>query len=111
MSMWSMAPMNGPATGPIIGGFVFQHLGWRWCNWIVLIMTGVFLLAMLTVKETYAPNILRAKVARLRKETDDPRWWCRYDNRMSTTQVLKTSLGRPFALAATEPILWTFNIW
>ncbi|KAL2752161.1 hypothetical protein ACRALDRAFT_1037253 [Sodiomyces alcalophilus JCM 7366] len=111
MSMWSMAPMNGPATGPIIGGFVFQHLGWRWCNWIVLIVTGVFLLAMFTIKETYAPHILRAKVARLRKETDDPRWWCRYDNRMSTTQVIKTSLGRPFVLAATEPILWTFNIW
>ncbi|ROT35755.1 polyamine transporter 3 [Sodiomyces alkalinus F11] len=111
MSMWSMAPMNGPATGPIIGGFVFQYLGWRWCNWIVLIMTGIILLAMFTVKETYAPNILRAKVARLRKETDDPRWWCRYDNRVSTMQVFKTSLGRPFVLAATEPILWAFNIW
>ncbi len=32
MSCWSIAPLNGPVTGPLIGGFVFQYLGWRWDN-------------------------------------------------------------------------------
>lgn len=111
MSLWSVAPLNGPTTGPIIGGFVFQSLGWRWCNWIVLILAGCSILAMLTMKETYAPTILKRKAARLRAETDDPRWWCRYDTKLSMYEVMKTNLSRPFILAATEPILWGANLW
>ncbi|KAK3942030.1 mfs multidrug transporter [Diplogelasinospora grovesii] len=111
ISLWSIAPLNGPVTGPLIGGFVYQYLGWRWDNWLVLILAGVALLVMTTVKETYAPAILKKKAARQRKELDDERWWCRYDNKISTSKVLKINLSRPFVLAWTEPILWFFNIW
>lgn len=111
MSLWSIAPLNGPVTGPIIGGFVFQYLGWRWCNWLVLIVAGVSIVMMLTVKETYAPTLLQQKAAKLRKETDDPRWWCRYDAKVSKVELIKTNMSRPFILAATEPILWAANIW
>jgi MFS family permease len=31
--------MNGPVTGPLIGGFVYEYLGWRWTNWIVVILS------------------------------------------------------------------------
>ncbi|KAL9572933.1 hypothetical protein ACKAV7_002618 [Fusarium commune] len=94
MSMWSIAPLNGPSTGPIIGGFVYQYLGWRWDNWIPLILGGVGILMMITVKETYHPAILKQKAARLRKENDDPRYWC-----------------QPFTLLTSEPILWFMDIW
>src|ERR1700712_4748704 len=80
MSLWSIAPINGPVTGPVVGGFVFQYLGWRWDSWLVLILASVGTILMTTAKETYAPMILQAKAARIRKETDDERWWCRYDN-------------------------------
>jgi multidrug resistance protein len=40
-SIWSIGPMNGPVVGPLIGGFVFQYMGWRWTNWVVLIGSGV----------------------------------------------------------------------
>lgn len=36
-SIWSIGPMNGPVTGPLIGGFAYQYLGWRWTNWLVVI--------------------------------------------------------------------------
>lgn len=111
MSLWSIAPLNGPVTGPVLGGFIFQYLGWRWDNWIVLILAGVGTLTMLTVKETYAPMILRRKAARMRKETDDERWWSRYDNRISKIDLVKINLMRPFVLFFTEPILWFFNFW
>jgi multidrug resistance protein len=29
-SIWSIGPLNGPVVGPIIGGFTFEYLGWRW---------------------------------------------------------------------------------
>lgn len=111
MSLWSIAPLNGPVTGPLIGGFVYQYLGWRWANWIAMILAAVACVLMISVKETYAPTILKRKAARRRKETDDERWWCRYDERISTTALLKINLSRPFVLAATEPILWFFNVW
>lgn len=111
MSMWCIAPLNGPTTGPIIGGFVFQNLGWRWENWLVLILGGAAIALMSTVKETYHPTILKAKAAKLRKENDDPRYWCQYDQKVSSIHLIKLNLSRPFILAATEPILWMLNLW
>ncbi|KAI1210156.1 polyamine transporter 3 [Annulohypoxylon truncatum] len=111
LSLWSIAPLNGPVTGPVIGGFVYQYLGWRWDNWLVLILAGVGTASMTFPKETYAPMILKSKTARRRKETDDERWWCRYDVKLSPVALLKVSLLRPFALSFTEPILWFFNVW
>ncbi|KAH0599229.1 hypothetical protein MHUMG1_03346 [Metarhizium humberi] len=111
MSLFGVAPLNGPVTGPIIGGFVFQYLGWRWANWIVLIMAGLAIALMCTVKETYAPKVLQRKAARMRRQMDDPRYWCQYDQRVSTLHLLKVNLSRPFVLFATEPILWFMNFW
>ncbi|KAG6122529.1 hypothetical protein E4U14_006560 [Claviceps sp. LM454 group G7] len=111
LSLFALAPLNGPVTGPIIGGFVFQYLGWRWTNWIVLIIAGLAISLMLTVRETYAPKILQRKAARMRKQTDDARYWCRYDQKVSTARLLKVNLSRPFVLFVTEPILWFMNFW
>ncbi|KAJ4387700.1 hypothetical protein N0V93_008299 [Gnomoniopsis smithogilvyi] len=112
MSLWSIAPLNGPVTGPLIGGFVYQYLGWRWDMWLVLILAGVANVLMFTVKETYIPAILKTKSAKLRKQEDDDRYWCEYDDAVrSTAELMKINLSRPFILSATEPILWFFNIW
>ncbi|KAI2627833.1 polyamine transporter 3 [Hypoxylon sp. NC1633] len=111
LSLWSIAPLNGPVTGPVIGGFVYQYLGWRWANWLALILAGVGTLCMTTPKETYAPIILQQKAARLRKETNDERWWCRYDMKLSKMALIKINLIRPFTFSFTEPILWFFNFW
>ncbi|KAK4124624.1 MFS general substrate transporter [Parathielavia appendiculata] len=111
MSWYSIAPLNGPVTGPLIGGVVYENLGWRWSNWLAMILAGVAVAMLALVKETYPPTLMQRKAARLRKETGDGRWWCRHDQRVSTLDLLKTNLSRPFVLAATEPILWFFNIW
>ncbi|KAI6360930.1 hypothetical protein MCOR25_006580 [Pyricularia grisea] len=112
MSLFSIAPFNGPVTGPLIGGFVYQAYGWRWDNWLVLILGAVAFALMFTVRETYAPALLRAKAQRRRKETGDDRWWSRYDDAASSkVQLFKENMARPFVLAVTEPILWFFNLW
>ncbi|KAL2268390.1 hypothetical protein VTJ83DRAFT_3236 [Remersonia thermophila] len=111
MSWYSIAPLNGPVTGPLIGGYVGEGLGWRWANWLALILSGVAFVMVALVKETYAPALLKRKAERLRKETGEERWWCRHDQRVSTAALLRANLSRPFVLAATEPILWFFNIW
>ncbi|KAK5995732.1 MFS-type efflux pump MFS2 [Cladobotryum mycophilum] len=111
LSVFSLAPFNGPVLGPLIGGFVFEYKGWRWTNWIVLIIAGAAVGMLFSLKETYPPAILKQKAARLRKENDDPRWWCQYDQKVPALQLAKVNLSRPFILSATEPILWCINIW
>ncbi|KAJ5419995.1 hypothetical protein N7465_002514 [Penicillium sp. CMV-2018d] len=101
---WSIGPSNGPVYGPIIGGFVFQYLGWRWTNWIVLIIGGVALVLIASVKETYAPVILKRRATRKRKETQNPKWWTRYDDGLGFMSLLRVNLKRPFVMLFTEPI-------
>ncbi|KAJ5090003.1 MFS multidrug transporter [Penicillium argentinense] len=102
--IWPIGPTNGPVYGPIIDGFVFEYLSWKWTNWIVLIVGGAVLGLMCFIKETYAPVILRRRAARLRKQTRDLRWWTRYDGGDSCSKRLKDGLSRPFAMLVTEPI-------
>lgn len=102
--VWSIGPANGPVYGPIIGGFVFEYLGWRWTNWIVLIMGGAIFVLLCFVRETYAPVILRHRAEELRKETGNPKWWTRYDNGEDPLKRLRVGLSRPLIMLVTEPI-------
>ncbi|OAA73619.1 Major facilitator superfamily domain, general substrate transporter [Cordyceps fumosorosea ARSEF 2679] len=111
MSLFSLGPFNGPVLGPLIGGLVFEYLGWRWTNWIVLILAGVAFSMMLTIHETYAPRILRQRAAKMRKETGDDRWWCRYDDTAVSWSLFATHMKRPLVLFFTEPIVWFINVW
>ncbi|KAJ5585125.1 uncharacterized protein N7459_004925 [Penicillium hispanicum] len=111
ISIWSIGPLNGPVVGPVIGGFVTQYLGWRWMDWIALILSGVALGFAVILKETYAPTLLQQKAIRLRKETGDSRWWSRYDRKDPLFQILKLNLSRPFVMAVSEPICIFWNIY
>jgi MFS family permease len=90
-SIWSIGPMNGPVTGPLIGGFAAEYLGWRWTNWLVMIFSGVGWIMCASIKETYAPVLLQRKAAKMRKETGDDRWWCRYDNKLASRSLCCSS--------------------
>lgn len=89
-----------------MGGFIFEYLGWRWINWIVMICGGVSFIALCLCKETYAPVLLRAKRARIQKETGNMRWWCQYDEdkKSDSWAIMRTNLYRPLQMAIFEPI-------
>ncbi|KAJ8608092.1 hypothetical protein MRB53_039841 [Persea americana] len=104
-SVFSIAPINSPVIGAIAGGFIYEYLGWRWNSWVVMIVTGVGLVFITLIGETYAPVILRRKAAKARKESGDDRYWSRYDEKTSYVELLKINLSRPFVLMCTEPIM------
>ncbi len=110
-SIWSIGPMNGPVFGPLLGGFVTQYKGWRWANWVIMIGGGAALGMMIIIKETYAPALLQRKAKKLRKETDDERYWCRYDVKVGFLELMKVNLSRPFVMAVTEPICIFWNVY
>jgi MFS family permease len=88
-----------------VGGFVFQYLGWRWTNWVVVIVSAAGWVLVSLIQETYGPAILRARATKKRKETGDERYWSRYDDKQDFLPLLKVNLSRPFVLTVTEPIL------
>lgn len=103
--------MNGPVVGPIIGGFIYQNLGWRWNSWIVLIGAGVFGLLGILMPETYSPILLRRRAEKLRKETGDERYMSRFcykDGEGDVLDLIKINLKRPLIMLFTEPI-WYLN--
>ncbi|THY11575.1 MFS general substrate transporter [Aureobasidium pullulans] len=110
-SIWAIGPLNGPVVGPIIGGFTYQYLGWRWTNWLVMILAGVAFAFVAIVKETYGPTLLRKRAAKKRKETGDPRWWSRFDEKKAFLPLLKVNLSRPFVLMVTEPICIFWDVY
>ncbi|KAK5112729.1 hypothetical protein LTR62_003827 [Meristemomyces frigidus] len=110
-SIWSIGPMNGPVIGPVVGGFVYQYMGWRWTSWVVVIVASVAWLVVSCVKETYAPAILRKRAAKKRKETNDERWWSRYDDKEEFLPLLRINLSRPFHMTVTEPICIFWDLY
>ncbi|RKF75688.1 Citrinin biosynthesis cluster MFS transporter mrr1 [Golovinomyces cichoracearum] len=111
LSLWSLAPLNGPAIGFLTAGFVSEKLGWRWNNWIVMTVSGIAWAFLSSIKETYHPALVRKKVLRLKKETKDNRWWSPYDHELNLFHKLRDNISRPFILTYTEPILWFWNIY
>ena len=70
-----------------------------------MMISGIAFGFMCILKETYAPALLKQKAKLRRKEQDDERYWCRYDDKkVSFLALLKVNLSRPFAMIATEPI-------
>ena len=67
--------------------------------------------APLAIKETYAPAILRAKAAKKRKQTNDSRWHCRYDEKKLFWPLLRENLYRPLSMAFREPICIFWNVY
>ena len=70
-SVWSLGPLNGPVLGPVLGGFTSQYLGFRWANWIVMMLAAVSWLSTVFIRETYPPVLLSQRAARRRRDTGD----------------------------------------
>ncbi|KAI4151229.1 MAG: hypothetical protein LQ340_003614 [Diploschistes diacapsis] len=114
MALFSMAPFMGPALGPIVGGFVGESIGWRWLEGLLAIFSGAaWVLGVLTIPETYAPVLLRARAASLSKQTGK-----HYVSKLdlnkppqSPSQLFKTNLSRPWILLFREPIVTITSIY
>lgn len=101
-------------TGPVIGGFLGQAAGWRWVEGLMAAFSGVmwlFLCAFLP--ETYAPVLLRRRAMKLSELTGKV-YRSRGDidrGKIPTSQMLKTSLCRPWILLFREPIVFLCSIY
>ncbi|ORY69294.1 major facilitator superfamily domain-containing protein [Leucosporidium creatinivorum] len=112
MGVYTASPFLGPVGGPIISGFINQHLDWRWTWWVTIIWAAVELvLLFFLVPETYLPAKLLRKAKKLRKAgRTDVKAPMELDER-SVPRVIATSCTRPFEILATEPMALALCIW
>ncbi|KAK7190218.1 hypothetical protein DPSP01_006750 [Paraphaeosphaeria sporulosa] len=92
----------GPVVAPIVGGYVAEHLNWRWHYWIVTSVSGAVYIAMVfLLPETYTTVLLRWK--REKTGIKPPR--------MTFKERYATDLTRPWVMLFTEPILFTLGLY
>lgn len=97
-----------PNIGPVIGGFLAEHKGWRWVFWLIVIVEGaVFVPAVLIMRESYGPYILSQKAKRLRSETGNTELRSKYNvdgKLISQRQKLTQAMIRPVKMFLFLPI-------
>ena len=114
MPSFAGALFAGPIMGPVIGIYLSEsYLGWRWTQWITLIMCGLFgVIAFINVPETYAPVLLSRKATRLRRETGDWRLHSKHDEKEVSFRQIAFVYGlRPAKMVVQEPILLFITLY
>ncbi|KAL7416318.1 major facilitator superfamily domain-containing protein [Mrakia frigida] len=113
IAIFVLAPLSGPALGPICSGFMYDsNVEWTWLFW-VLCLFGTFclILAYFTLPETYAPVLLVRKAERLRKKTGEP-WFAPLERKQTGFKARANDVFvRPFAMLVQEPMLAAITLY
>jgi hypothetical protein len=113
--IFANAAFLGHIIGPVMGGYISQSslIGWRWTEWVTLIMSGlVLVLVMLLLPETYPGILLKWKASHLRKVTGDERYKAEMEIREEKFLTrLTRALYRPFLLTFREPIIMLIAVY
>ena len=114
MGLFGASTFGGPTFGPILGGFItMSYLGWRWTQWIQLIMAALFgTIGFFVIPETYAPVLLQRKAKKLRFQTRN--WAVRApadEKEVNLKEIAEKYLLRPFNMLLKEPILVLITIY
>ncbi|KAI1081859.1 MFS general substrate transporter [Whalleya microplaca] len=112
LPFYTMVAYAGPIAGPIIGAYL-PGVGFRWADWISLIISGAMLIVViLALPETYSPLLLEWKASHFRELTGDSRYQVNEHASLRTLgQHLITNVYRPFLMTYTEPIILVFSFY
>ncbi|KAI8985777.1 MFS general substrate transporter [Trametes punicea] len=114
MSLFAVMALIGPGVGCVAAGWIEQnpHLQWRWIQWIHVIWTGIFVVAVpIFMKETRSGVLLTRLAKKIRKETGNHHYRARVeDERASLRTLIYISCTRPVYLLLTEPVVAAFSV-
>ncbi|KAL1892202.1 hypothetical protein Sste5346_007158 [Sporothrix stenoceras] len=114
LSMYSLAPLLGPAVGPIAGAFIAQNTTWRWVFYSTTIADGVIQFAgLFFLRETFAPVLLTWKRDRLRKETGNNALYTAFDEARAggVWHTLRIAFSRPFIMLGSQLIVQVLALY
>jgi multidrug resistance protein len=114
IAIYSLAPLSGPAIGPIAGAYITANTTWRWIFWASSLLCVIIqVVGLILLQETYAPKLLERKARRLRKQTGDSNWIVdELDlGGIRWTKRIRVSISRPFIMLATQPIIIVIAVY
>ncbi|KAH8811726.1 major facilitator superfamily domain-containing protein [Xylogone sp. PMI_703] len=106
--IFASATFIGPVAGPVMGGFITQsHLGWRWTEYITVIMAMFFgILGVFIIPESSHPRLLQQRARKIRHQTKNWAIHAKADEiELDPKAIINTYLFRPFIMLVQEPIL------
>ncbi|KAG6897163.1 hypothetical protein C0992_003669 [Termitomyces sp. T32_za158] len=107
MSIYSLAPLVGPATGPLVGGWIAERATWPWAFWSVSIADALLqIVGFIYLRETYAPELLKRKAREMRKSTGNEKLRSPFERPdRHWTAILARGMVKPIVFLGTEPIV------
>ncbi|CAN6664018.1 probable drug/proton antiporter Yhk8p [Trichomonascus vanleenenianus] len=106
MAIFTAGPFIGPGLGPVIAGFIDVSVDFRWTFYVFIMWSGVNLLVLLLIPETYPHSLLVKKAKRLRKETGDESYKAaREVEALGFWSMLGHHCTKPFAIFFLDPIM------
>ncbi|KAG2133289.1 major facilitator superfamily domain-containing protein [Suillus clintonianus] len=115
MSLFAFSSIFSFGLGSVFGGLIASspHLGWRWVQWVHVMISGAYVLDVILVMSETRSSIVLTRIAKdTRKMTGDPRYRSSAEiDKPSLASLIKTSCTRPLYLLLTEPIVQSFSLW
>jgi multidrug resistance protein len=107
IAYFAAAPYCGPVLGPIVCGWI--NVGSHRLDlffWVNMAFSGVVMIVLGLIPETYAPVILKRRAAKLRKQTGNMNIITEQEKvKLTLHDIIRTSLIRPITMILTEPVL------
>ena len=93
--------------GPLIGGFIFAYGGWRWTQWIVLILALPIYLFGIAMPDTYPREIQRRRA----KRTGQPLKLLPAQSGVTLADMFTVTFLSPSKMLFTEPIVIALTLY
>ncbi|KAF7979418.1 hypothetical protein HWV62_42544 [Athelia sp. TMB] len=119
IAIYSLAPLLGPAIGPIAGAWIAERSTWRWVFRSTTIADAfIQVIGLVFLRETYAPVLLARKAKRMSKTADAEkantqplRTIYQKQGIISWKERMSKAVFRPFVMFWQEPILQVFGVY
>ena len=100
-SCLTLASFWGTGVGPLVGGFVFAAKGWRWLQWVTLMVCLAAYLLGIGVPETYGREIIRQRARNLGM---DPPKLAPAESGVTIGAMARVTVVDPIKMLFTDPI-------
>ncbi|KAK7208152.1 major facilitator superfamily domain-containing protein [Myxozyma melibiosi] len=99
-------PFIGSAIGAVVGGYMAHARNWKWTIWLSLMVSGVTLIMLLFIKESYMPIILKKRALKRGQELP-----AKLPIGVALKMVATITLTRPLRMLVCDPIVASLSIY